>query len=41
MEIDKEAVIQDISSQSTIAYFPKFADAPVQVWDACAGSGGK
>ena len=41
VEIDKEAVIQDISSQSTIDYFPKFADAPVQVWDACAGSGGK
>ena len=41
LEIDKEAVVQDLSSQSTNDYFPKFDDGPVHVWDACAGSGGK
>jgi 16S rRNA (cytosine967-C5)-methyltransferase len=41
VEIDKEAVVQDISSQSTLEYFPNFGDATIDVWDACAGSGGK
>lgn len=41
VEIDKEAVVQDISSQSVIDFFPKFDDGPVHIWDACAGSGGK
>jgi len=41
VEIDKDAVVQDISSQTTIDYFPKFDDGPILVWDACAGSGGK
>ena len=41
LEIDKEAVVQDISSQLTIDYFPSFNNENVAVWDACAGSGGK
>ena len=41
IEIDKEAVIQDLSSQATIDYFPSFNDSQVSIWDACAGSGGK
>jgi 16S rRNA (cytosine967-C5)-methyltransferase len=41
VEIDKEAVVQDISSQSTFEYFPNFGDGTIHVWDACAGSGGK
>lgn len=41
LDIDKEVVVQDISSQSTIDYFPTFAHSPVSVWDTCAGSGGK
>lgn len=41
VEIDKEAVVQDISSQSTVDYFPIFNKEKIDIWDACAGSGGK
>ncbi|MEN9952225.1 MAG: hypothetical protein RLZZ520_493 [Bacteroidota bacterium] len=41
LEIDKDVVVQDISSQSTIGYFPQLDNATIHVWDACAGSGGK
>lgn len=40
LDIDKEVVVQDISSQSTSSYFPELK-GEIQVWDACAGSGGK
>jgi len=41
IEIDKEAVVQDLSSQATIDYFPFFNESQISIWDACAGSGGK
>lgn len=43
LKINKEVVIQDKSSQSTADLFDKinFEHAPLEVWDACAGSGGK
>jgi 16S rRNA (cytosine967-C5)-methyltransferase len=41
IEIDRDAVIQDLSSQATIDYFPSFNESQVSIWDACAGSGGK
>lgn len=41
MELDKDAVVQDISSQATRDFFPSFNGARISVWDACAGSGGK
>ncbi|MFM1794611.1 MAG: hypothetical protein RL642_996, partial [Bacteroidota bacterium] len=41
LELDKEVVVQDVSSQSTSSYFPEFNKDQIQVWDACAGSGGK
>jgi 16S rRNA (cytosine967-C5)-methyltransferase len=43
LEADKEAVVQDLSSQR-ISYFLEKADAHRDisyVWDCCAGSGGK
>ncbi len=44
IELDKEAVVQDYSSQQT-AEFLKLATAncqmPILAWDCCAGSGGK
>lgn len=40
LDIDKEVVVQDISSQSTSSYFPDLKGG-IEVWDACAGSGGK
>lgn len=41
--LNKEAVIQDLSSQQVAGFFPFFANAsaPVSVWDCCAASGGK
>lgn len=41
IEIDKDAVVQDLSSQGTIDYFPFFNESQISIWDACAGSGGK
>lgn len=41
LELDKEVVVQDISSQNTLNYFPSFSHSSVSIWDACAGSGGK
>lgn len=41
-ELNKEAVIQDYSSQQVAGFFPLAADSgPLTVWDCCAGSGGK
>ena len=44
IELDREAIIQDYSSQQT-AEFLKLAIAdsksPISAWDCCAGSGGK
>lgn len=40
--LNKEVVIQDLSSQHTADYFPSFPkDAVLRIWDCCAGSGGK
>lgn len=41
IEIDRDAVIQDLSSQATIDYFPSINESQISIWDACAGSGGK
>lgn len=41
LELDKEVVVQDISSQGTVDFFPAFSHSPVSIWDTCAGSGGK
>lgn len=41
VEIDREVVVQDISSQQTLDYYPLFLHRSVSIWDACAGSGGK
>ncbi|MEY4628094.1 MAG: hypothetical protein RLZZ595_420 [Bacteroidota bacterium] len=41
IDLDKDAVVQDISSQATMDFFPSMQTVPVSVWDACAGSGGK
>ncbi|HLY68366.1 MAG TPA: methyltransferase domain-containing protein [Puia sp.] len=42
LEINKEVVIQDYSSQKTAAFFPLPArHVPIAAWDCCAGSGGK
>ena len=47
IDLDKEAVIQDYSSQQTKEYFKLTIDncsrfaGPIVVWDCCAGSGGK
>ena len=44
IELDKEAVVQDLSSQQTGNYI-KLAmgnlQLPINTWDCCAGSGGK
>ena len=39
-QTDKEVVIQDKSSQKTSELFPQLP-ANAEIWDACAGSGGK
>lgn len=43
LTIDKEVVVQDLSSQRVAEFFPPgmSTDAPVNVWDCCAASGGK
>lgn len=41
IELDKDAVVQDISSQATCNFFPSIKEGRISVWDACAGSGGK
>jgi 16S rRNA (cytosine967-C5)-methyltransferase len=44
LDLDREAVVQDLSSQRTAAWL-KLPDLepgrPVSAWDCCAGSGGK
>jgi 16S rRNA (cytosine967-C5)-methyltransferase len=43
LEIDKEVVVQDLSSQRVADFFPPgFSNGgPVNAWDCCAASGGK
>jgi 16S rRNA (cytosine967-C5)-methyltransferase len=41
IELNKEAVVQDRSSQRIAEFFPPTADHPLIAWDCCAGSGGK
>jgi 16S rRNA (cytosine967-C5)-methyltransferase len=44
LELNKEAVIQDFNSQALAALLllvPTSVEHPIQVWDACAASGGK
>ena len=39
--VNKDYVVQDLSSQKTAASFPTLDEGKVQIWDACAASGGK
>jgi 16S rRNA (cytosine967-C5)-methyltransferase len=39
--INKEIVIQDWASQQVAQYFPEINSSKIQVWDVCAGAGGK
>jgi 16S rRNA (cytosine967-C5)-methyltransferase len=44
LELNKEAVIQDFNSQAIgelLKLVPTSMEQPIQVWDACAASGGK
>jgi 16S rRNA (cytosine967-C5)-methyltransferase len=44
LELNKEAVIQDLNSQALaelLFLVPTSVEHPIQVWDACAASGGK
>jgi 16S rRNA (cytosine967-C5)-methyltransferase len=44
LELNKEAVIQDFNSQAIaelLKLVPTSVEHPIQVWDACAASGGK
>ncbi len=42
LEIDKEVVIQDLSSQQVLNYLKTAQNkTPVSIWDCCAASGGK
>ena len=44
LELNKEAVIQDLNSQAIaelLKLVPTSEEHPIQVWDACAASGGK
>jgi 16S rRNA (cytosine967-C5)-methyltransferase len=41
LEIDKEAVIQDLNSQRVKLLLPAQLPTPVRIWDCCAASGGK
>ena len=42
IELDKEAVVQDYSSQRVAELLPIAIDSrPISVWDCCAASGGK
>jgi 16S rRNA (cytosine967-C5)-methyltransferase len=41
IDLDVDAVVQDISSQKTINLLTDLPVHPTTIWDACAGSGGK
>jgi 16S rRNA (cytosine967-C5)-methyltransferase len=44
LALNKEAVIQDLNSQALaelLSHVPTSMEMPIQVWDACAASGGK
>lgn len=41
LKINEDCVVQDISSQKTALLFPEFKNTSIDVWDACAASGGK
>lgn len=42
LNIDEEAVIQDLNSQRVRLFFPTdILSSPIEVWDCCAASGGK
>lgn len=44
LELDKEVVVQDYSSQRTgelLQLFQQYHQGPASVWDCCAGGGGK
>lgn len=44
LDLNREAVIQDLNSQALatlLALVPTNMEQPIQVWDACAASGGK
>ncbi len=41
VDLNKDCVVQDISSQKTASLFPDFKQQPIDMWDACAASGGK
>lgn len=44
LTLNKEAVIQDLNSQALaelLSHVPTSMETPIQVWDACAASGGK
>lgn len=41
IDLDLDAVVQDISSQKTINLLADLPAHPTSIWDACAGSGGK
>lgn len=41
IDLDVDAVVQDISSQKTINLLADLPAQPTTIWDACAGSGGK
>ncbi len=44
LALNKEAVIQDFNSQALaelLSHVPTSMETPIQVWDACAASGGK
>jgi 16S rRNA (cytosine967-C5)-methyltransferase len=41
IDLDVDAVVQDISSQKTINLLADLPAHPTTIWDACAGSGGK
>jgi 16S rRNA (cytosine967-C5)-methyltransferase len=44
IELDKEAVVQDLSSQQIAKYLQlpiAYCPLPIRAWDCCAGSGGK
>ncbi|MEY3538826.1 MAG: hypothetical protein RL188_243 [Bacteroidota bacterium] len=44
LSLNKEAVVQDLNSQALaelLSHVPTSMETPIQVWDACAASGGK
>lgn len=40
-DLDRDVVIQDLSSQKVAAFFPEKLPPGAMLWDACAASGGK